>query len=89
MRLIDATPTYNPSHIETNSEITFGELCGFLPYIMVVWNNKVVYDDMEGNESILSTARFEKKFEHKIVYKMTAEIVAFHHCILYIEGEEL
>lgn len=61
----------------------------FLPPIKVVFNNFVVYDDHEGDETIpLLNALKERlpEYEQYIVTSMKIDVVSFHHSIVEMVG---
>ena len=73
-----------------NSELTFKDVVPKdLCWIKITWNKKIVYDDINGNETLESTDTICSVLADKIVYKVSIKIVQFHHVILDIIGEEL
>lgn len=70
------------------TELTFGELTENLGYVKVYWNDKLVYDDEEGDRTFEEFENFKKDYDNKFVYEMSIKIVQWHHCILKVRGEE-
>lgn len=70
------------------TELTFGELTENLGYVKVYWNDKLVYDDEEGDRTFEEYENFKKHYDNKFVYEMSIKIVQWHHCILKVRGEE-
>lgn len=69
------------------SELTFKDVVPKdLGWIKIIWNNKVIYDDELGNETLESTQRIEQLISNKKVYSLKLTVVQFHHCILDIQG---
>ena len=72
------------------SNLTFNEITGNLPWIKVVWNGQVVYDDtIDANRATIDDYNYvQKHLGDKKVYSMKIVVVQYHHCELYVEGEE-
>lgn len=70
-----------------DSSITFGELTDHLAYIKIIYNGKIIYDDVTGDETPEHLHEIENKYKNKIIYEMNVKITQFHHCILNIKGE--
>lgn len=70
------------------SELTFGDLTETLGYVKVYWNNKIVYDDEEGDGTFEEYENFKKHYDNKFVYEINIKIVQWHHCILKVKGEK-
>lgn len=76
-----------------NSGLTFVELTENLNYLKVIWNGKVIWSDLDNeiesdsDNCLQQLFKMQKEYANKKVYKMTVEVVEFHHCILTIEGE--
>ena len=70
------------------SSLTFGDLIDNLNFVKVTWNSKVVYDEIDREETFKNLVEVTQFYKDKIVYEMNIEIVDFHHCILNIKGEE-
>ena len=70
------------------SELTFKNLTENLSYIKVYWNDKLVYNDEEGESTLEELENFKKFYDNKIVYEMNVKIVQWHHCILKIKSEK-
>ena len=70
------------------SELTFKGLTENLSYIKVYWNDKLVYDDEEGEITLEELENFKKLYNNKLVYEMDIKIVQWHHCILKVKGEK-
>lgn len=71
----------------STSELTFYELTKDLPFIKVIWNGKIIYDDTTDAEPI-SLDPLYKEYGKKIVYGMKLKVVSYHHCELDIRGEK-
>ena len=70
-----------------NSSLRFKDFSlEFGSFIRVVWNGVEIYNDDTATSNTLKL--IEKKYGEKIVYSMFVQVVQFHHCELYIEGEE-
>lgn len=65
------------------SSMTFAELTDTLPFIKVVWNGKVVYDD--GDRDVFD--EFYNKYAHREVYEMFMKVVECHHLAIWVKGE--
>lgn len=73
---------------KNKSEFTFKEFAENLGYIKVIWNGKVVYDDEFGDSTLEDLAKFQLKYNNKIVYSGKFKVADFHHTILNIKGED-
>lgn len=69
------------------SELTFKDLTENLAYIKVYWNDKLVYNDEEGEATTEEFHTFQERYNDKIVYEMNIRIVEWHHCVLEVIGE--
>lgn len=70
-----------------NSSLRFKDFSlEFDSFICVVWNGVEIYNDDTATSNTLKL--IEKKYGEKLVYSMFVQVVQFHHCELYIEGEE-
>ncbi len=80
--------------MKNNSELTFAELTENLAYLKVIWNGKVIWSDLDdeietdSDNCLQQLFRMQKEYADKKVYKMTIDVIHFHHCILTIEGEK-
>lgn len=70
-----------------DSELTFGELTENLNFIKIIYNDEIIFDDLDGDETLEHLHEIENKYKDKIVYEMNIKVTQFHHCILKIKGE--
>ena len=73
---------------KNKSELTFKDFAENLGYIKVIWNSKVVYDDEFSDGTLEDLAKFQLKYNNKIIYKGKFKVADFHHTILNIKGED-
>ena len=71
-----------------DSELTFEEVAKDLPFIKVYWNSNCVFDD-DFCDDWGDYAAFVSSVAKKKVYEMKMVVAHFHHCVLFIEGEDL
>lgn len=70
-----------------NSSLRFKDFAlEYQSFIRIVWNGKEIYNDETASKKTIHL--IEQTYGSKIVYSMYVQIVQFHHCELYIEGEE-
>ncbi len=84
--------------MKRDSSLTFRDLTENLAFVKVIYNDKVIYDDIsylsddftynEDGETLEHLNQILNDYGDKIVYEMNIEVVEQHHCILTIEGEE-
>lgn len=76
--------------IKCNSELTLRDLeVVYSSFIYLEWNNKILFNDLSGDETAENCKYVEELIKDKKIYSLEVKIVDFYHTALKITGEKL